>query len=217
VRHRPVSDRCHGEGPRRCRLLLRLTSPRTRRVGWEAWPSGVRVSPARPAGARVPYPFPWQRLARLHACAPVSAAAPPQRLQRCKSFCISLFKLSSPLERGLIAFESVPSKPPQPRGQPVPSPPSWPCPAARACCRQGWLAAGALAQRGAGSRWRGVGGQMARHRVDARGRWKRPFVLPILEGLARVASVAQIPLSVVFFPFATATPLTDLLDSEFTP
>ena len=31
------------------------------------------------------------------SCAPVSAAAPPQRLRRCKSFCISLFTLSSPL------------------------------------------------------------------------------------------------------------------------
>jgi hypothetical protein len=31
------------------------------------------------------------------SCAPVSAAAPPQHLQRCKSFGISLFKLSSPL------------------------------------------------------------------------------------------------------------------------
>src|SRR5262245_21499058 len=35
-----------------------------------------------------------QLSARPHACAPVSAAAPPQRLQRGKSLCISLF--SSP-------------------------------------------------------------------------------------------------------------------------
>ena len=108
------THRCHGEGPRRRRLLLRLTSPRTRRVGGEAWPSGVRVSPARPAGARVPHPFPWQRLARPHACAPVSAAAPPQRLQRCKSFCTSLFKLSSPLNQSPPAAPAAPAARPQP-------------------------------------------------------------------------------------------------------
>jgi hypothetical protein len=37
----------------------------------EAWPSCVRVSPSRPAGARVPHPLPWQRLARPHTGAPV--------------------------------------------------------------------------------------------------------------------------------------------------
>jgi hypothetical protein len=54
------------EGPRR-HFLLRLTSPRTRRVAGETWPSGVSVSPARPAVAHVPHPVPWSRPARSHA------------------------------------------------------------------------------------------------------------------------------------------------------
>jgi hypothetical protein len=75
-----------------------LPSPRTRRVGGEAWPSCVSVSPTRPAVARVPHPLPWQRPARPHACASVSRScalshrvlqSQPQRLQRCKSFCMS--------------------------------------------------------------------------------------------------------------------------------
>ena len=113
-------------------------------MGGEAWPSCVRVSPARLAAARVPHPLPWQRPARPHACAPVSrscsllaapscapvsAAAPPQRLQRYKSFCISLFKLSSRLN------QSPPAASPeqlQPCRLPVPSHPSCPCAAVRA-------------------------------------------------------------------------------------
>ena len=54
--HRPISDRCHGKGPRR-RLLLRLTSPRTRQVAGKTWPSGVSVSPGCPAAARAPHPY----------------------------------------------------------------------------------------------------------------------------------------------------------------
>ena len=92
--HRPVSDCCHGEGPRR-RLLLRLTSPRTRRVGGEAWPSGViPAPPGRLAAACRQDPLPWQRHARTRV--PQSQPPPPQRLQRCKSV------------TALIAFESVP-------------------------------------------------------------------------------------------------------------
>jgi hypothetical protein len=44
-------------GPRR-RLLLPLSSPRTRCVGGEAWLCGGSVSPARLAAARVPHPLP---------------------------------------------------------------------------------------------------------------------------------------------------------------
>src|SRR4029450_810045 len=64
------------------RLVLRLTAPRTsptrlRPLPWGGpppppSPAPSAAPPARPAGARVPYPFPWQRLARPHACAPVS-------------------------------------------------------------------------------------------------------------------------------------------------
>jgi len=50
---------------------------------------------------------------------------------------------------------AVPPEQPQPRRLPVTSHPAWPCPAARACCRQGWLAAGAPGWRGSGARWRG--------------------------------------------------------------
>ena len=119
------THRCHGEGPRRRRLLLRLTSPRTRRVGGEAWPSGVRVSPARPAGARVPHPFPWQRLARPHACARGvctrlsrrPSAAPPALQELLYQ---SLQALIASLT-ALIAFESVPSSRPSRAGSPSPA------------------------------------------------------------------------------------------------
>jgi hypothetical protein len=44
-------------------------SPRPRHVGGEAWPSGVRVSPARPAAARGPHPLPGPRPTRSPAFA----------------------------------------------------------------------------------------------------------------------------------------------------
>jgi hypothetical protein len=156
VRHRPVSDRCHGEGPRRRRLLLRLTSPRTRRVGWEAWPSCVRVSPARPAGARVPHPLPWQRLARPHACAPVSRSCalshrvhpsqPPPRHSAsgvARAF-VSVSSSSHASLTALIAFESVPSSRAAARPQPpvlsVPCGAGW-CPVARGASGTPWWGA----------------------------------------------------------------------------
>ena len=178
------------------------TSPRTRRVGGEAWPSCVRVSPARPAVARVPHPFPWQRPARPHACVTRlslsslshvpslsrrPSAAPPALQELLYQ---SLQALIASLT-ALIAFESVPSKPPQPRWQPVPSHPSCPCPAARGGAR--WRGAprarpgGALARvggaRGAGRRqaWAPAGAEW--HGVGGRGRWKRPFDFPILRSV----------------------------------
>ena len=57
--------------------IMTTLKPTAESGGGEAGLPESASSPARPAGARVPYPFPWQRLARLHACAPVSAAAPP--------------------------------------------------------------------------------------------------------------------------------------------
>jgi len=72
----------------------------------------------------------WKRAARPHACAPVSAAASPQRLQRCKSFCLRLFKqLASRLQQ-----------PPR-RRLPVTRPPS-------GLCRQGGPGFGAAGRRG---------------------------------------------------------------------
>ena len=132
---------------RRCRLLLRLTSPRTWRMGGEAGLPWAKAPPARLAASRVPHPLSWQRAARPHACAPVSrscsllaapscapvsAAAPPQRLQLNKSFCISLFKLSSSLQQLSSRLHSSPPAQLQPCQLPVPSHPSCPCAAVRA-------------------------------------------------------------------------------------
>jgi len=84
------------------------------------------------------------------SCAPVSAAAPPQRLQRCKSFCISLFKqLSSRLNQSPRAALAAPAAR-------HPPPARWGSrrrPAAGAGCA-GPAAAGAPASWGS-SRWRG--------------------------------------------------------------
>src|SRR5262249_39063004 len=95
------------------------------------------------------------------SCAPVSATAPPQRLQRCKSFCISFLRS---LLKVLIAFDSAPlghcpslgPRPPcrddrQRQAAAVPRP---------AGGVQRWPAAGALARLGSGlpvawgGRWR---------------------------------------------------------------
>src|SRR5262245_30928339 len=69
-------------------------------------------------------------------CPPVS----PQRLQRCKSFCTSLFKLSSPLEQ--LSSRLHQSPPAAPAARPQPSVLSVPCgagwrPVARADVRRG--------------------------------------------------------------------------------
>ena len=56
-------------------LVLRLRCPLALSVGGEAWPSGVRGPPARPAAARVPHPWLWQRVARPHAWPPSRPAA----------------------------------------------------------------------------------------------------------------------------------------------
>jgi hypothetical protein len=61
------------------------------------------------------------------SCASVSAAAPPQRLQRCKRLCLRLLKQSPRV------VCSRPPEQPQQRRLPVTSHPSCPCPAARAC------------------------------------------------------------------------------------
>ena len=111
--------------------------------------------------------------------APVSAAAPPQRLQCCKRFCISLFKLSS-----AVLNQSPPAAPAALAARP--QPPSCPCPAA-GCpeargasgapwwgARQGGRRAGCgptQARAPAGAEWHGMG---------ERSRWKRPFDFPIL-------------------------------------
>ena len=98
------------------------------------------------------------------SCAPVSAAAPPQRLQRCKRFCISLFKLSSRLNQS--PRQSPRAAPAVPAARPQPPVLSVPCGADR---------------RPAGDR-QGVRGR-ARRPPPARGgrggRWKGSFNFPI--------------------------------------
>src|SRR2546427_11796026 len=74
----------------------------------------------------------------LHDSAQQEPSAAPPALQAL---------LYQSLQAALIAFESalqaaVPPEQPQQRRLPVTSHPSCLCPAARACCRQGWLAAG---------------------------------------------------------------------------
>jgi hypothetical protein len=102
VCHRPVSDRCHGEGPRRRRLLLRLTSPRTRRVGGEAWPSGViPAPPGRLAAACRQDPLPWQRHARTR----VPQSQPPPL--RSASSVARALQLSSRLNQSLQAAQAA--------------------------------------------------------------------------------------------------------------
>jgi hypothetical protein len=61
------------------------------------------------------------------SCASVSAATPPQRLQRCKRFCLRL------LQQSPRVVCSSPPEQSQQRRLPVTSHPSCPCPAARAC------------------------------------------------------------------------------------
>ena len=121
-------------GSRRLVLSLRPSS-RCRWVGREGYP----VSCAHPQ--RVPL-LPWcsnpspspraprsmparvcTRLSLVRAvpsCAPISAAAPPLRLQGCKRFCISLFSRLMAFFSRLIAFESVPPR--SPNGAACPSP-----------------------------------------------------------------------------------------------
>src|SRR5262245_52021692 len=81
--------------------------------------------PSTSRGCSCATPLVVQRTARPHACAPVSAAAPPQRLQLYKRFCISLFKLSSRLNQSPPAASpraapAVPAARPQPPVLPVP-------------------------------------------------------------------------------------------------
>jgi hypothetical protein len=102
VCHHPVSDRCHGEGPRRRRLLLRLTSPRTRRVGGEAWPSGViPAPPGHLAAACRQDPLPWQRHARTR----VPQSQPPPL--RSASSVARALQLSSRLNQSLQAAQAA--------------------------------------------------------------------------------------------------------------
>jgi hypothetical protein len=90
----------------RCRWVGREGCPAScahpQRVPLLPWCSNPSPSPRAPRSmpARV-----CTRLSLVRAvpsCAPISAAAPPLRLQGCKRFCISLFSSR------LIAFESVP-------------------------------------------------------------------------------------------------------------
>ena len=112
---------------------------------------------------------------------------PPQRLQRCKSFCISLFSsahrvcLQAALIASLQQRSSRLHQPgPQPRRLPVTSHPSWPCPTARAC---GLPAADRAGQPLAGRRtgWGDAGGlrspgvkETAPMRRRGRGRLRGP-------------------------------------------
>ena len=126
--------------------------------GWGGLAVLRQRPPARPAAPLVPHPSPWQRPARPQAFAPVSrcttvpSRSPPQRLQRCKRFCINLCKQRSSRLNPLFKQQSSPEEPQQ-RRLPVTSHPSCLCPAARACCRQGWLAAGRPQHRLGGCWW----------------------------------------------------------------
>jgi len=130
--------------------------------------------PARPAAARMPYPSPWQRPTRPHACAPVSrcttvpSRSPPQRLQRCKSFSAALIASSA----ALIAFDSAPRQqsPPSSPSRPArvaPAAPAarHPTPARRASRRRPAACADSarLARLGGSPRWR--------RRVCSREKW----------------------------------------------
>jgi len=170
------------KGPRR-RRLLRLTSPRTRRVAGETWPSGVRVSPARPAVAQVPHPMPWPRPARSHASRYDHA--------RWASTCARTY--NHPL------FKRLNQSPLAPRCRRTAS--AGNLPGRRTAARwRGWAEApggagrlGPLASAPAGRVALGMradpssSGRVAREYgqgawsgVGARGRWKKPFEIPIL-------------------------------------
>jgi hypothetical protein len=120
------------------------------------------------------------------SCAPVSAAAPPQRLQRCTSFCSSLFKLSSPLQQLSSRLNQSPPSRPSRAGSP--SPATRPVRALRRGAPRA-RPGGVLARVGGAS---GAGRRQARapagaewHGVGGRGRWKRPFDFPILPPTCR--------------------------------
>src|SRR5262245_16512093 len=122
--------------------------------------------PSTSRGCSCAAPLVVPRAARPHACAPVSAAAPPPRLQLYKRFCISLFQLSSRLNQSPPAASpraapAVPAARPQPPVLSVP---------------------GGADRRPAGDRQgvrRGVG-RPPPARGGRGGRWKRPFNFPIL-------------------------------------
>jgi hypothetical protein len=79
----PLAARCSWAPGTRRQRRSRDTCTRTGHGCGKTWPPCVSISPARPAVARVPHPLPWQRLARLHAFAPVSRVAPPRRAYAC--------------------------------------------------------------------------------------------------------------------------------------
>jgi uncharacterized protein len=160
------------------RLLRRLTSPHPRAVGRETWPSGVRVSPARPAAVCLLSPChssAQHTSTRVHqslSCVLLQRVH-PSRPQRLRSASELLF-IALPLQLSSRLPQSSPAAAPA-----APSPGSRPGGAGLrpACGRQRWPAAGAgragrpQARASAGAGWQGVGG---------RGRWKRPFDFPIL-------------------------------------
>ena len=188
----PISDRSNGEGPSSRRLILRLRSPLARPVGGEGRPSCVMpVPPARPAAARMPHPSPWQRPARpllLHQFLAIRLCSLSHRLHQ------SLAQL--PLHSAYACARGLNQSHTLAYIEPVSL---RACSLQAACCYTPaaitavpavcWLPArrsgGGAGEAGEwlsvtrGGRWR-KGGQVARHRVDARGQWKRPFEFPIL-------------------------------------
>ena len=116
--------------------------------GWGGLAVLRQRPPARPAAPLVPHPSPWQRPARPQAFAPVSrcttvpSRSPPQRLQRCKRFCINLCKQRSSRLNPLFKQQSPPSSP---SSAGCPSPATRPVCALRrgpAAGRAGWPLAG---------------------------------------------------------------------------
>ena len=161
----------------RCRWVGREGCPAScahpQRVPLLPWCSNPSPSPRAPRSmpARV-----CTRLSLVRAvpsCAPISAAAPPLRLQGCKRFCISLFSSR------LIAFESVPPPQPQRRRLPITQaaqgqpPPSGGQRWLRQAAATGAGELGATAGGGAGATgWVGASGGKGRSRAAAQPRWR---------------------------------------------
>ena len=157
------------------------SGPRCRIAPWLPDPG---VAPTDTSRAARPHVYaPVSRSCSLLAapsCAPVSAAAPPQRLQLNKSFCISLFKLSSRLNQSPRAA-SPRAAPAVQAARPQPPVLSVRCGASRqpAGGIQRWPAAGT--GRAGLPQARAAAGRVAAgwHGVGGRGRWQRPFDFPI--------------------------------------
>ena len=164
-------------------IMTTLKKPTCRKRGWGGRAVRRPRLPSAPCWCPCAVSLPWQRLARLHACAlsqppPLRSAPALQEL-----WYQSLQALITPLT-ALMAFESVLRCPSRGR-QPVPRHPSCPCPAARggrpwrgARARPGGVLARGVARGVRADARRGHQREQG-WQVGGRGRWKRPFDFPI--------------------------------------